>query len=93
MNTQSNTTKTGKSIVRQLVKIGGVEQTIRFVAGPKQVVVTGKGLPKIIIAGNVKDGFKTICRPNPKKPTKVVETVGKTAELAFSRAVKQNWNH
>lgn len=90
---QSNTTKTGKSIVRQFVKVAGREQTIRFVAGPKQVIVSGKGLPKIIIAGTADAGFVAKCVPNPKKPTKVVETVGKTAELAFVRAVKTNWNH
>jgi len=93
MQNQSNTTKTGKAIVRALVKIQGEVQTIRFVAGPKRVIVTGKGLPKIIVSGNSDEGFTAVCRPNPKKPALAVTSVAKTADLAYSRSVKANWIH
>jgi hypothetical protein len=91
MHQLKSQTKTGKAIVRQDVKIGKDDvRTVRFVQGPKKVMVTGHNLAKITIMGNAEGGF--IGKFKDKKG-RFVEVDGRTPEKAFQHAVKQAWKH
>lgn len=91
MHQVKSTTKTGKAIVRQQVRIAKDDvRTVRFVQGPKQVMVTGHGLTKIVIKGNAEEGFVGKFKDHRGR---VVEVEANTQDRAFVRAAKEAWTH
>ena len=86
-----NTTSTGKAIVRVNVKFGkGDVRTVRFVAGPKRVTITSRGLPKITLTSQA-GGFLAYADVVRRKREHHVVAIGNTPEQCYKRIVRGAW--